>query len=101
MLITLIGIKNYKSRISDPFKIDNKFTKDSNKIANKFCEYFSGMGKTFGSKMPYPDKSFHYHLKYTANYQRSMFMLPTDPEEVSRIITSLKSYKSSSKTSSM
>ena len=43
-----------------------------------------------------PDKSFHCHLKFTPNYQRSMIMSPTDPEEVSRIMTSLKSNKGSS-----
>ena len=77
---------NTAETIQCTFKINNKFTKDSNKIANKF---------KFASIIPNPDKSFHCHLKYTANYQQSMFMSPTGSEEVSQIITSLKSNKSS------
>ena len=60
-----------------------------------FCEYFSDIGNQFASKIPKPDKPFHHYLNHNTNYQRSIFMSPTDPEEISRIIASLKCKNSS------
>ena len=95
ILKTLIGKNNNKSGISDTFKIDNTITKNASKISNKFCEYFSDIGNQFASKIPKPDKPFHHYLNHNTNYQRSIFMSPTDPEEISRIIASLKCKNSS------
>ena len=95
ILKTLIGKNNNKSGISDTFKIDNTIIKNASKISNKFCEYFSDIGNQFASKIPKPDKPFHHYLNHNTNYQRSIFMSPTDPEEISRIIASLKCKNSS------
>ena len=46
-LKTLIVINNDNGGISDSIKIDKKLTKDSNKIANKCCGYFSKLGTRF------------------------------------------------------
>ena len=62
-------------------------------IADKFCKYFSEIGHTYSTNIPPPKRPFHDYLHHkTCN---SFFMMPTDPIEISRIITSLKPKTSS------
>jgi len=60
------------------------------RLRTKSVNFYLNLATSLHLKFPNPDKSFRYHLNYIVHYQRSMFMSPTDPEEVSRIITSLK-----------
>ena len=92
-LKSLIGKTSDKSGISDMFNINNNKITNAKTISDKFCEYFSEIGHRYASSIPSPNKPFQDYLQH-AN-RNSFFMMPTDPIEVSRIITSLKPKTSS------
>ena len=86
--------KQHKSSISDQFKPNNEITTNTKHIANSFCEYFSNIGAKFASSIPAPKKPFDTYLHKTRASQRSIYLSPTDPEEILRLIKSLKPKKS-------
>ena len=83
-----------KSGISEMFKIDNKSITDPNTISNHFYKYFSEIGNSYASRILTSNKPFSHYLK-SKYFNKSFFMEPTDPIEISRIITSLKPKNSS------
>ena len=83
-----IGKTNDKSGIPETFKIGGNLTKDPKTIADNLCQYFAEIGPEFASKISQPSKLFHSHLKQAE--QNSLFMKPTDPNEILKIIMSLK-----------
>ena len=89
----IIGRSNDKSSFPDSFKVNNSSINDTKTIANGFCEYFTNVGHNFASKIPAPNEGYEKHMK--GNYLKSFFPAPTSPEEICRIIMSLKSKKSS------
>ena len=88
ILKSVIGKTNDKSGIPETFRIGANLIKDPKTIADKFCQYFAEIGPEFASKIPQPSKLFHSHLKQAK--QNSFFMKPTDPNEILKIIMSLK-----------
>ena len=88
LLNTIIKKSKNKSSISDVFKIDNKTINNPKTISNEFCKYFSEVGNTFASKIPQSNKPFNEHL--VNKNPHSLFFTPTDPEEIYKIIMSLK-----------
>ena len=88
----IIGRKNDKSSISDTFLIDEKSVTDPHTICNEFCKYYSNIGRNFASKIPDSKYSPERFLK--GNYPHSLFLQPTDSEEIRKIIFGLKNKKS-------
>ena len=93
-LNSISGRPNDKSSINEIFCINKRKTDDQNEIANGFCKYFSEVGKTFAEKIPPPEHLFHTYLSSTEN-KRSLFLFPTDPDEINKLLSSLKPKKSS------
>ena len=93
ILKSLIGKTNNKSGISDMFNINNTMIKKPKTIADKFCDYFTEIGHTYASNILPPNRPFQHYLQHANS--NSFFMMPTDPIEISRIITSLKPKTSS------
>ena len=92
----IIGRKSDKNGISDMFKVNNETIRDPKTIADKFCEYLADIGPKFASKIDNPNVPFHNYLnKKKIQKHQSFFMTPTDPVEISKIITSLKPKNSS------
>ena len=89
----LIGRKNDKSTISDLFSINDQLETNAAKIANGFCDFFTNVGKECAAKIAPSKKSSQSHLGNKPN-NKTMFMNPTDPEEVQKIIQNLKPKKS-------
>ena len=90
---TLIG--NDKSFIAQTFQVNNTNISDPETISNTFCDLFTNIGKTYADKIPNPSKPFEYYLtKHQKINDKSIFMSPTDPNEISSIIKSLKYKKS-------
>ena len=88
----LIGKKNDKSIISDTFIIDDKPVTDPNTISNEFCKYYSSIGNTFASKIP--DSKYGSERFLKGNFPHSLFLQPTDSDEIMKIICNLKNKKS-------
>ena len=62
-------------------------------ISNSFCDYFTNIGKSFADKIPPAQHSYKWYMKSKRNL-RSMYMIPTESDEISKIIKSLKTKKS-------
>ncbi len=75
--------------ISDSFKADNNdILTNPLLISNAFCKYFTEIGSKFASRIPRPNKPFHEHMTPLNN--ASLFLHPTDNDEVFKTIMSLK-----------
>ncbi len=88
----IIGKKNDKSSISDTFIIEDKTVTDPHTISNEFCKYYSTIGSTFASKIPNSKYNPDRFLK--GNFPHSLFLQPTDSEEIKKIIRNFKNKKS-------
>ena len=88
ILNEVIGKKHDKSTISSEFLIDGKLNIDPSDISNGFCSYFSTVGQNLASKIPRIDKQYSAYLTHPSD--NTFFILPTDHEEIFKIITSLK-----------
>ena len=90
LINSLINNKSSKTNICDTFKVNDGIISDPNQISTEFCKYFTNIGRDFASKIPSPQQSFATYLGGDNN-PHSFFMEPCDPNEISNIITSLKS----------
>ena len=94
ILRTIIGKTNDKSSLSDRFKLDTEFVTDPKTIANSFCDYFTNVGHKFASNIPKSNTPFN---KFLSNYKisdKSIYLNPTDPNEILKIISAMKAKKS-------
>jgi len=85
---TLIGRTSDKSSISDTFKINNSSVNDPDEIANEFCHFFTNIGKKYANDIPNSKYSHNHYLQNKVKI--NMFMAPTDPHEVVKLIDTLK-----------
>lgn len=92
-LRSIIGKKQDKKPISDNFKSNGTSITDPIQISNEFCKYFTNIGSHYASAIPDPVKHFSEHMKNRVN--SSVFLAPTDPNEILKIITGMKDKKSS------
>ena len=94
VLKSLVGRSNDKSTISEQFKCNDSVTSDPLIIADSFCEYFSNVGNIFASAIPPPIKHFNTYLPKEKSLANSIYLSPTDPNEILKTIISLKPKKS-------
>ena len=93
---TIISKNNDKSNICYTFNIENTDVMDPSEIANSFCDYFTKIGKQLSDNIPTPKFKFNEYMKQNPlNITNSIFFSPTDTQEISKLITSLKAKKSS------
>ena len=85
---SLIGKTNDKSSISETFKINNAPINDPELIANEFYKFFTNIGKKYANDIPTSQFSFDHYMGNKSNL--NMFLSPTDPYEVAKLIDSLK-----------
>ena len=90
---SVIGRTRDKSSIPDTFMINNKSESSQQIIADSFCHYFTNIGKQFADAITPSKHSFESYLKLERN-SHSMFLNPTDPSEIFKIIKSFKMKKS-------
>jgi len=92
VLNRIIGKNSNKKEISETFINNGVQTSNPKLIAEGFCDYFTHVGEKFAAAIPPSKKHFKSYLKHNIN--NSLFLSPTDPEEISKIISLLKSKKS-------
>jgi hypothetical protein len=97
VLNTIIGRNNDKSSISENFLIDNISVNDPKKIADGFCHYFTNVGKTLAANIPNVGINPQTYLSKQKHVKNSIYLNPTSPDEIAKIIKSLKQSKSSGK----
>ena len=93
-LNSITGHCKDKSIINNKFHIRTKITENTSETANGFCKYFweVHVGETFASKIPKSKHSFNTYLSTERN-PKSLFLSPTDPYEIQKIISSLNPKK--------
>ena len=91
----MIGKQNDKSSISKMFTINNTQVTDPKIIADKFCDFFSGVGRKYADKIPNSRKSpMSYLAANSRSNAQSLFMGPTDINEISVLLNRMKPKKS-------
>lgn len=93
LMRTIIKKKNDKSNISESFKLDNKTINDPKDIASAFCDYFTNIGPNLSKQIPPPIKTSNQYMHNNPPIN-SLFMIPTDINEISTIIKQMKPKKS-------
>jgi len=77
------------------FRINNKNVSDPNVIAEKFCDYFTNIGENYSNKIPPSMNTSAYYLnRRKKKNPNSIFLTPTDSNEIITILKTLKSKKS-------
>ena len=73
------------------FKYNNDLTHDPDQISITFCNFFTNVGPNYANAIPAPKNQLTRYLqKSPAKNPRSMFMNPTDANEIKQIIRSLQ-----------
>ena len=91
----LVKTQHDKSNVISQLQINGTECTDPQTISNKFCSYFSNVGKTFASKIPSPRQSVDVYLNKIRRNEQSLFLLPTTEAEVQKLINKLPNKRSS------
>ena len=93
-LNNLLG-RNKLIKLPEFFKnLDGKKITDSKKIANNFNDFFTNIGTKLANKISSPDSNYVSPLK-SKNQRNSIFLNPTNPDEIIKITKNLKTSNSS------
>ena len=68
---------------------------NAKKISNSFAKYFSEVGKKFADKIPASSKSITDYLRMMGNNTKSIFLSPTEENEIRKIASELPTKSSS------
>ena len=91
MINEIAGKKNDKSNLVDYLKIEDVNIYNAKKISNSFAKYFSDVGEKFANKIPASTKSISEYLKLMGCNTKSIFLQPTDENEIRKIAFDLPS----------
>ena len=84
-----------KQTMIEGLKIKNLMRYDPDTITNEFCEYFSTVGERFSGDIKTPENNTEYYLDRMTRNNSTLFLTPTNSEEVKHLITSLPNKTSS------
>jgi len=84
---------NDKVRVTQIINEAHEVITNDNEISDSFCNFFSNVGQKLADKIPKSKNKPEHYLKHRAN--NSIFLVPTDPEEIDKIINGLKPKNSS------
>ena len=82
-----------KTSVIDCLEIDNILVYDSNKIANELGKYFANVGELYAKSTKSSQKDVEFHNSKIIESSLT-FLHPTDTNEISKLIDSLKAKKS-------
>ena len=86
-------MKPCKSKQPTSLYIDNELVSDSNSISEAFNSFFTNIGPNIASKIP-KSKKYKFETFLKKNLVSSFYLSPTNENEIEKIISSLKSGKS-------
>ncbi len=84
---------NDKTTFYNSFTIDGQVIDDAKQISSSFCKFYSGIGKKYASKIGNAAKQFSDYMPEPCD--SSIYLFPTTELELKKIVTRLKSKKSS------
>ena len=92
----IIGKTNNKSSIAQTFKVNDTDITDPQKIAQQFCHFFTNIGPKYANDIPPSINTSDHYLKLNSHPNiNTIFLAPTDPDEISKILKTMKSKTSS------
>ena len=83
------GKLNDKTSIPTIFMENNDEITEPKQIADGFCKFFANIGKKYSENIADGQKNFKDYLGSSSN-KHSIFLTPTDPNEVSKILNKSK-----------
>ena len=95
MINSITNKTNDKTTLIDSLKIDNIEYYDSSSISNNLCKYFATVGENLSAKIPKPKKTIASYLSKIQRNNNSLFLTPTSPLEISKLIDNLPQKHSS------
>ena len=93
VLNSITGHIGHNKSISDTFLVNGDKITDEVVIANEFCSYFTNIRKQYAEAIPTSSKIPKSYLDNAPN-PSSMYLTPTGPNEISSIIKSFQTKKS-------
>ena len=85
----IAGKKNDKSGAIEYLDIDGIREYSAQTISNRFAKYFSEVGKQFSNRIPSPSKPIKDYLHLIQSNRSSLFLHPTNAQEIKKIVSKL------------
>ena len=92
---SLCGKQNDKTNVITCLRIDNIRNYNSKSIANEFSKHFATVGRTYAEKIPCSKTNIDTYLTKLQSNKGSIFLQPTNPLEIKRLIGKLPNKGSS------
>ena len=93
VLNSITGHIRHNKSISDTFLVNGDNITDEVVIANEFCSYFTNIRKQYADAIPTSSKTPKSYMGNAPN-PSTMYLTPTGPNEISSIIKSFQTKKS-------
>ena len=91
----IAGKKNDKSGVIEYLNVDGIREYKAQTISNRFAKYFSEVGKQFSNRIPSSTKPIKDYLHLIQSNQASLFLHPTNTQEIKKIVSKLPNKRSS------
>ena len=86
-IINNTTVEKFVMKLSKTIMANNNIISDPNIITNKLCDYFTNMGLKYANNIPTSNIKSHFYLsKRNKKDNNSIFRLPTDANEINKII---------------
>ena len=92
---SLCGKQNDKTNVITCLRIDNIRNYNSKSIANEFSKHFATVGRNYAEKIPHSKTNIDTYLSKLQSNKGSIFLQPTNPIEIKRLIGKLPNKGSS------
>ena len=89
------GKCNDKSNIIESIKANDITYYDAKNITKSLGEYFSTVGENYANKIPAPDKNITSYLREIPINNKSLYLPPTNRDEIMKLISGLMNKQSS------
>ena len=89
-----MGRDSNKNSLNEQYILNDELINDPKTIADSFCEYFSSVGNKFASAIPPSNKPPEFYFTKHGKSKKSIFLSPTDTNEIINLLKNLKPKKS-------
>ena len=91
----IIGKENNKRHIIDSIKTQERCYYDPNGITSTLCDHFANIGEKYSNKIPTDSCKTNEYINQIPNHNQTMFLKPTNQQEIRSLILSLSNKPSS------
>ena len=95
MINRIIGKENNKRHVIDSIKTQEKYLYDPIGITSELCDFFANIGEKYSNKIPTDKSKTHEYINKIPTQEQTMFLLPTNHQEISNLIHTLPNKTSS------